>query len=35
MTVKIGITGGIGSGKSEKEIRYQMSIPVAGEFTKS
>ena len=25
----------LGHGKSEKEIRYQMSIPVAGEFTKS
>ena len=25
----------LGHGKSEREIRYQMSIPVAGEFTKS
>ena len=25
----------LGHGKSEREIRYLMSIPVAGEFTKS
>ena len=31
----LGIVGESGHGKSEREIRYQMSIPVAGEFTKS